>query len=76
MRNMLQRNQETNNNHMNNDKKLMRALKVKSISYLIAKTDMGDLTKTLRLNEDKYFYALDSVELDKETAVIISELCK
>lgn len=52
---------------MNKDKALMKLLKVKTISYLIAKTDMGELNKCLRLADDDYHYTLDSVQLDKDT---------
>lgn len=48
------------------DKALMRLLAVNSISYLIATTSMGELHKSLRLQEDDYYYTLDSVQLDKD----------
>lgn len=56
-----------NNNTMNKDKSLIRLLKVKSISYFLARTDLGDLYKVLRKDDDDYHYTLDSVPLDKET---------
>ena len=52
---------------MNKDKALIRLLKVKSISYFLARTDLGDLYKVLRKDDDDYHYTLDSVPLDKET---------
>lgn len=51
---------------MNKDKALMRLFKVDTISYLIAKTSKGELQKSLRINEDEYYYTLDSVPLSKE----------
>lgn len=52
---------------MKNDKNIMKLLKVNEISYVIANTSLGEIRKCLRLNEDDYYYSLDSVTLDKET---------
>lgn len=58
---------------MKKEKALMKLLKVTTISYLLMKTNQGELTKSLRLNDEDYHYTLDSVELDKET---VAELFK
>lgn len=48
------------------DTELMNALKVETITYLIAKTNKGELSLNLRFREHDYFLTLDSVQLDKE----------
>lgn len=48
------------------DTELMKALKVETITYLIAKTNKGELSLNLRFGEHDYFLTLDSVQLDKE----------
>lgn len=56
------------------DQELIKLLKVKILTTPLFKTDKGELSKNIRLNEIDYFYSLDSVELDKETGKVIDNI--
>jgi hypothetical protein len=49
-----------------NDVEIMKLLKITEIRHVLAHTNMGELCICLRKDEDKYFFTLDAVEVDKE----------
>lgn len=56
------------------DQELMKLLKVKILTIPLFKTEKGELSKNIRLNEIEYFYSLDSVELSKEMSKEIDNI--
>jgi len=60
--------------NIKSDKRLITLLKVESITYPLLKTTKGELSMSLRKNEDEYYFSLDSVELDKELSKEITNV--
>ena len=53
------------------DKILMRALKVRELSHILANTNLGQLTVKLRIDEDVYHFLLDAVEFEEKDQKIL-----
>lgn len=53
---------------------VMHLIKSDSISYVLAKTDKGELTLRLRKGDDDWQVCLDAVPLEEEAQVKIKKL--
>lgn len=63
---------ETLNKQLEQDKALMNALKVNSISHTLCSTDKGDLKLFLRKGSNAYELVLDQIPLTPEEATFVT----